>query len=122
MSETFDYLDSRATADELIAEFGMKASLRRGATDRVCWIAITDWMPREEATQLVNPTDRKIIISAGLGDVPGMPPDNEQDKLVTYVQPMANPPVVREVLAFICPVTPISPAGIDVAYLATVRR
>jgi hypothetical protein len=122
MGTTFDYLHSRAVADKLIGKFGMKAALRRGMTDRECWIVITDYLPHEEASQLVNPTDRKVIISAGLGAVPGEPPDNEQDKLVTYVQPLANPPVVKEVLAFTSPVAPISPAGIDVAYQVTVRR
>lgn len=57
--------------------------------------------------------------AAGLDD---MPPDNEQDELVTFVQPLTNPPVEKEVLPFTCPVKKTAPAGITVIYEFTVRR
>ena len=118
----FDYLGSRATADRLITKFGMKASLRRNGTDRDCYVVIVDYMPSDKATEMTNPTDRKVVMSAGLGDVPTTPPVNEKDQLVTYFQPPDDPPVVKEILPFTCPVQPISPAGVVVAYEFTVRR
>lgn len=120
MTTTFDYVSTREMADSLIQRFGMKASLRRNGVDRDCYVVITEYMPREQAAQLANPTDRQVYISAGLGGVPGMPPDREKDQLVTYVQPLGT--VVNEILPFTMPVKPISPAGIDVCYETTVRR
>lgn len=120
----FNYPAFRGTADALIQRFGMRAVLRRGAqpnvVDRICWVVITDYMPRDAQSQLANPTDRKVIMSAGLGDVPTTPPDNELDQLVTFIQPAGV--LVDEILPFTCPVKPIRPAGIVVLYEFTVRR
>lgn len=124
MGPLISYPAMRAVADRLIKKFGMQAVLRRGASpsqvDRVCYVVITDYLPRDAASQLANPTDRRVIMSAGLGDVPGTPPDNEQDQLVTFVQPLGT--MVNEILPFTCPVKPISPAGVVVCYEFTVRR
>lgn len=122
---SFDYLESRADADELIQYFGMQASLRRSTdtpTDRSCWVAIVEYEPSDKSTSLANPTDRRVIMSADLGAVLAEPPDSEKDVLVTYVQPAANPPVINEILPFTCPVKPTAPAGIVVCYEFTVRR
>jgi hypothetical protein len=117
----FDYLGTRATADKLISKFGMKAVLRRATdnpTDRPCMVVVVDYMARDEASALANPTDRKVIMSAvGLDE---KPPDNERDELVTFVQPGGT--VEDEVLPFTCPVNPVKPAGITVIYEFTVRR
>lgn len=117
----FDYLGSRATADKLIHKFGMRAVLRRAAdtpTDRPCWVVIIDELPRDAATELTNPTDRRIIMSAvGLDSEP---PDNERDQLVTFIQPGGVEQ--NELLPFTCPVKKYAPAGITVAYEFTVRR
>jgi hypothetical protein len=79
---------------------------------------VVDYMARDEASALTNPTDRKVIMSAvGLDETP---PDNEQDELVTFVQPGGT--VEDEVLPFTCPVNPVKPAGITVIYEFTVRR
>jgi len=119
----FNYLRSKATADRLIKKYGMEAALRRATdspTDRPCWVVVISYDPHDKATQLTNPTDRQVVMSpVGLENEP---PDNEQDVLVTYVQPAANPPVVDEVLPFTCPVKPFRPAGITVLYEFTVRR
>lgn len=118
MAAKFDYLGTRKTADKLIKKFGMRAVLRRGTSDRECYVVIVDYMAQDKATQLANPTDRKVIMSAvGLDDVP---PDNEQDALVTFVQPAGT--VENEVLPFTCPVNPVAPAGEVVVYEFTVRR
>jgi hypothetical protein len=121
-ASAFDYISSRATADELIQFFGMLASLVRNGVYRDAWVAVTEYMPKDAASQLANPTDRQVFISAGLGGVPAQPPDWEQDQLVTYVQPPGTPRVVNEVLPFTMPVKPISPAGIVVLYQTTVKR
>lgn len=117
----FDYLGTKATADNLIHKFGMAAVLRRAKdtpTDRPCWVVIIDELPRDAATELTNPTDRRVIMSAvGLENEP---PDNEQDLLVTFIQPGGV--TQNEVLPFTCPVKKYAPAGITVAYEFTVRR
>ncbi len=118
MTAKFGYLGTRETADRLIKKFGMRAVLRRGATDRECFVVLVEYEPSDKATQLANPTDRKVIMSAvGLD---GEPPDNEQDKLVTFVQPAGV--IELEELPFTCPVKPTAPAGVVVVYEFTVRR
>ena|ERR1700719_4876634 len=122
---SFDYPATRTVADQLIQQFGMLATLRRMTahpTDRPCWVVIAEYKPKDAATQLANPTDRWVLISAGLGGVLALPPDKELDQLVTYVQPPALTPVVNEILPFTMPVKPISPAGIVVVYESFVRR
>ena len=117
---TFDYLGTRGTADGLIKKFGMAAVLRRASVDRDCWVVVVDEMPSDKATQLANPTDRRILMSAvGLDHEP---PSDELDQLVTFVQPPAPVPVENEVLPFTCPVKKYAPAGITVLYEFTVRR
>ena len=56
----------------MAAEYGMNAMLRNNKTQalRACVVAITEWMPRDAATQLANPTARTILMAAGLGDIP----------------------------------------------------
>ena len=119
----FDYIKTRDIGDKLVKKYGMKAVLRRTTdtpSDRPCWVLVVDEMPKDAASQLANPTDRKIIMSAvGLDS---MPPDNERDQLVTFVQPLAPVPVEKEVLPFTCPVKKYAPAGITVLYEFTVRR
>ena len=122
MAGTFNYRALAAVADKLILQFGMAASLRPvGATDssqdRPCTIVITEYDPHDAATQLTNPTDRKILIAPGLGAVPGQPPDNEKDQIVVLIGPDAG-----RVLPFTSPVKLYSPAGITVLYESTVRR
>jgi hypothetical protein len=110
---SFNYPAMRGTADKLIMKFGAEAALRRNGVDRVCWVVLDDIRPREAANTLANPTDYHVIMSAGLGDVPTTPPDNEQDQLVTSD---------GQVRPFTSPVKPISPAGVVVVYEFTVRR
>lgn len=122
MAGTFNYPAMASVADNLIAKFGMAASLRPiGATDssqdRPCTIVITEYRPKDAATQLANPTDRQILIAPGLGGVPGQPPDNEKDQIVVLKGPDAG-----KVLPFTSPVKLYSPAGITVLYESTVRR
>jgi hypothetical protein len=119
MATKFDYVGTVQDVDAIIAFFGMDAVLRReGIPDRPCKVAIF-YNPRDKATELTNPTDRQVYMSPSGLDIP---PDNEQDQLVTFVQPPTNPPVVHEILPFTCPVKPTAPAGVTVLYEFTVRR
>jgi hypothetical protein len=118
----FNYQAAIVDADKLIREFGMDAVLRRaGSTpeDRPCQVVIIEYDPRDKPADLTNPTDRKVIMSAKNLEIP---PDNEQDQLVTFVQPPAIPPVVHEVLPLTCKPKPTAPAGVTVLYEFTVRR
>jgi hypothetical protein len=117
---TFDYVGMQSTADLLLKEFGMSAVLRRAGVDRPCIVAIIDYMPRDKANQLANPTDRRVLISAATPEVQAEPPSNELDQLVTFVQPGGT--VVDEILPFAQPVKKYAPAGVVVLYEATVRR
>lgn len=117
------YAEMLAIADELLTDYGMAASLRDNSTGalRDCTIAITDYAPRDAQTQLANPTERTVLFSAGLGSVPGKAPDWENEQLVTYVQPAAKPPVIKEILSFSMPLKLYSPGGIVVLYQTTAK-
>jgi hypothetical protein len=111
------YEEMLAVANTLLSPppvgFGMKASLRRltdSPTDRECTIAIIDYQPRDAASQLANPTDRKVLIAATPG-ILAEPPDNEKDKLVPLIGPDAN-----VILPFTSPVKIYAPAGIVLLY------
>src|ERR1017187_2228498 len=122
MTAKFDYQAAIVDADNLIRYFGMDAVLRRAGRspeDRPCRVAIIEYDPREKPADLANPTDRKVIMSAANL---GVPPDNELDQLVTFVQPTASPPVVHEVLPLTCKPRPTAPAGVVVIWEFTVRR
>lgn len=124
MASKFDYNQAITDADDLIQYFGMDAVLRRAGSspeDRPCRVVIFD-NPRERPTDLANPTDRKVIMSAKNSEVRLMPPDNEQDQLVTFVQPPTNPLVVHEVLPLTCKPKQTAPAGVTVIWEFTVRK
>lgn len=121
----FDYKQAITDADNLIAYFGMGAVLRRVGSipeDRPCTVAIIEYDPHEKAADLANPTDRKVVMSAKTPEVVSTPPDNELDQLVTFVQPLTNPPVVHEILPLTCKPKPTAPAGVTVLWEFTVRR
>lgn len=128
MASKFDYNDALETADQLIQFFGMDAVLRRTSaspTDRPCRVAIVEYKPKEKPTSLSNPTDRSVIMSAANIEVQAMPPDDEQDMLVTFKQPVptdGSPPVENEVLPMTCKPKPTAPAGLVVCWEFTVRR
>lgn len=127
MATKFDYLDARNFADELIQFFGMDAVLRReGMADRPCRIAVVEWRPRERPTDLTNPTDRYVIMSALNVEVQETPPDDEKDMLVTYKQFPTGGPVLPLIEDEVLPMTskpkPTAPAGIVACYEFTVRR
>lgn len=123
MASTFDYLGMQAIAIELLAEFGMDAVLRRegSPSDRPCRVAVIDYRPRDRETSLVNMIERSVLFAPSPALL-AMPPDNEQDVLVTFVQPATNPPIMYETIRFSEPAKLYSPAGIVLLFEAVVRR
>ena len=105
------------TAEDMLAKWGMRAVLRRnGMADRDCTIVITNFSPMERQGSLRNPVDRKVLMSVmGLT----IPPDQEHDRLVTFVNGTAT---VNEVLKIIEPPGKIEMAGEVVMYRLAVRR
>ena len=122
MTDKFDYDQMTTDADELIDYFGMDAVLRRNGVDRPCKVAIVKFNPREKPSELANPIDRKVIMSGRNPEVRSMPPDNEQDQLVTFVQPPSDPPVVDEILPMTSKPKKTAPAGVTVLWEFTVRQ
>jgi len=117
------YAQMLAVADTLLTEYGMACNLRNNKTKvlRPCIAAVIKYNPRDAATLLANPTMRTVLIAAGLGDIPNKAPDWENEQLITYQQPPANPPVVNEILSFTQPLELYAPGGIVVLYQTNVK-
>jgi hypothetical protein len=126
MATGFNYPAMQETADELIKYFGMRAVLRSLTAvrpDRPVTVAIVEFDPREKANELANPTDRKVVMSPldpVTGFVLALPPDNEKDALVTFVQPAGT--IEDEVLGMTCEPKMTAPAGVNCLWVFTVRR
>lgn len=126
MAVKFDYQQTQRDANELIEYFGMDAVLRRAGTsptDRPCRVVIFD-EPRERGSDLATPVDRKVYLSPLTEDgVLDPEPDNEQDVLVTFVQPPTDPPVEDgKPKGLTCKPKKTAPAGIVALWEFTVRR
>jgi hypothetical protein len=126
MAAGFDYTGMQGTADDLIKYFGMPAVLRSITgvrPDRPVTVCIVEYKPREKPNELANPTDRNVIMSP-LDPTTGLPlavqPDDEQDVLVTFVQPGGT--VQDEVLRMTCKPEQTNPAGVNCLWQFTVRR
>jgi hypothetical protein len=120
MATVFDYQAAITDADNLIKYFGMAAVLRRaGIADRPCTVVIVEYDPMDRPADLVNLTDRKVIMSAANVEIQTTPPDNEKDELVTFVQPVGT--VEDEVLPLTCKPKPTAPAGVIVLWEFSVR-
>lgn len=127
-ASVFNYPAMQGTSDELIKYFGMRAVLRSLTADptrpdRPVTVAIVEFEPREKVNELANPTDRKVLMSP-LDPITGLvlatPPDNEQDALVTFVQPAGA--VEDEVLGMTCKPKMTAPASVNCLWEFTVRR
>jgi hypothetical protein len=120
MAPKIGYGRFKNTANSMIEKWGMQAVLRRASGDRACTVVITRHSPIERLGQTRNPLDRKVLVSVeGLTD----PPDQERDRLVTFLQPMdPNNPIEDEVLKIVEPPGKISMAGQVVYYSLSVRR
>ena len=121
-SDPFDYIESRADADELIADFGAPCALRRATVSGPAWepvqtttdyataAAVIDYSAyqRTDASILVN--DRRALVAAGpltaLGITAILPGD------IMVIGDMEFPVVISK---------PVNPAGIVVLHDVQLR-
>jgi hypothetical protein len=110
----------RKTLDRQIRRIGVQAVLRSVDGDRWCWMFFSEWTPRELMSRLIEPMDRRAIISAI--DLPDAPQFGIE-RLVTFVQPMAlGHPVEAETLQIVDPPRRIDPGGIVLCWDCRVRQ
>jgi len=114
-----DMARSRSTIDRGIKRVGMQAVLRSDAGDRWCWLFFSEWNPREMMSRLIEPMDRRAIISAV--DLPDEPQFGIE-RLVTFKQPLGNPPVEWETLQILDPPKRIDPGGLTLCWDCRVRQ
>lgn len=115
-----DYDRFKATANAMIARWGMKAVLRRvGMADRWVTVVITNYTPMERTGQMRNPLDRKALVSV---DGMTLPPDQERDRLITFMQPIGAVPIEHESLKIVEPPGRVDMAGEAVLYRLSVRK
>lgn len=109
----------RATIDRGVKRVGMQAALRSDAGDRWCWVFFSEWNPREMMSRLIEPMDRRAIISAV--DLPDEPQFGVE-RLVTFVQPLGTPPVEKETLQLVDRPKRIDPGGLVLCWDCRVRQ
>lgn len=122
MSDAFDYVESRADADTLIAEFGQDVSLRHSVNSGTPWAptqtptdyptkaAILDYSARQINGETVLATDRRALVAAGPLDALGVTSIAVPDRLV-----------VAGVALSIVRVVTLAPAGTVVLYDCQLR-
>lgn len=76
----FNYFRIARLASRLIDQFGARCVLRRDSGDRDCIAVETDYTPRERQAVIGN-VPRMFLVSV---DKLLVPPDKEQDYLVTF--------------------------------------
>lgn len=111
---------AQTTLDRQIKRIGMQAVLRSATADRWCWMFFSSWNPREMMGRLIEPTDRRAIVSAiGLPDEPQF----GVERLVTFVQPLSRiSPVERETLQIVDPPRRIDASGLTLCWDLRVRQ
>jgi hypothetical protein len=119
----WNYFRTRNEVSGILRRMGAPAVLRRGigagAADRWCTAFLYRWRPTIQMGGLVDPMERLVLISAeGLT----IPPDNNLDALVTFLQPIVDAPVQDENLRIVAPPARIEPAGVLLAWKLRVRR
>jgi hypothetical protein len=114
----FDYTSVRDTADELLEEFGMAATIRRlantgdpydptqTATDTACTVVVTDYAHSEKDGTRIQVKDRKVLVAAGSLAITPTPADRFVLGGISY-----------EIVA----VSPLEPGGTVVMYEMQVR-
>ena len=118
---THDYNRSAKVATNMITKWGEVAALRRnGMADRPCIAFIREYNGVERVGRLVDPTDRMVLIATSPA-LDATPPNRDLDRLVTYVQPPANPPVESGQLRITAPVVPFAPNGTTLYWKVAVR-
>lgn len=116
MADAFDYLATRADADELIAEFGQAGAIRRvGATstvnpwdpeasasvDHPCLLVDLEYSAGEANGTLIRQTDRKILMSVSTLTIE--PTEADQVVVGGHAMEIVN-------------VSPLAPGGVVILY------
>lgn len=72
---------------------------RTGSPDRDCTVCVVEFSPRERQGSMVNPEDRKAMLSAlSLDNTPLTPdPDQERDRLIVFNPDGTEQPAYRMV-------------------------
>jgi len=116
---TFSWAETAEQCAVLIAQHGQPAVLRRqNAADRWVQAFIRRLSAREMQGGLIDPLVRAAIIAAPVDPVP----DHQQDRLITFVQPLAEVPVELENLRLIANPESIRPGGVVAFWKLMVRR
>lgn len=117
MVDTFDYIESRADADELIDEFGCAVSLRRITNSGTAWEptrtpadyptfgARVEFTQKQLQTRTVLATDTRWLLAAGPLVAVGKEPAVDDELVI-------NSAVVGKVVR--C--DPLNPAGVAVMF------
>jgi len=111
---TFAYTATQIKADAMIRKYGMTAVLRRvGSPDRQCTVFEDRFSPMERVGKMINPIDRKMLVSPLAPDGTQLTPapDHEVDVLVT----------ATETLRLIEPAERLAPAGVVLYWTLAVR-
>lgn len=123
MADSFDYIESRADADELIDEFGQTVQMRKVTTSGPEWepvestedfatkAAILDYNARQIDGENILLTDRRALVAAGPLAALG----------VTEISPSVDKLVVAGVPVPIVRVMPLNPAGVVVMFDCQLR-
>lgn len=102
----------------LIAKHGQMCVLRRASGDRWVKAFIRRYTQREMMGGVVDPMIRYALVASPV--VP--PPDHQQDRLVTFVQPIGDEPIELETLRILRNPERVEPSGVVAFWKLEVRR
>lgn len=114
----FDWPAIAAQSAALIAQHGQPCVLRRASGDRWVRAFIRRFTAREMMGGLVDPLVRFALIAIPVDPVP----DHQQDRLITFVQPLAETPVEIENLRILGAPESVQPGGFVAFWKLQVRR
>lgn len=115
----FSWAETAEQCAALIAQHGQPAVLRRAsAPDRWVRAFIRRLSAREMMGGLTDPLVRSALVAAPVDPVP----DHQQDRLITFVQPLGEVPVELENLRIIANPESIRPGGTVAFWKLSVRR
>jgi hypothetical protein len=108
------------TVDRQIKRIGVQAVWRSDAGDRWCWAYFAEWNPREMMARLIEPMDRRVLVSAI--SLP-IQPQFRVERLVTFVQPFneASPVEWEELQLFEAP-RRLNPNGVVLCWDCRCRQ
>ena len=115
---SFDWALIARQSAGLISRHGQPCVLRRASGDRPVKAFIRRFTAREMMGGLVDPLVRFALVAAPIDP----PPDHQQDRLITFTQPMTDVPVELENLRIVATPESVQPAGTVAFWKLQVRR